>query len=158
MVKERLQNTNRASYVSSNNSLWPRVANGHMCVYDPVSEDDQVEEGDIVFCEVRYSRDGHFLFDAHQVLMKKLYRDTYWYSIGTIHGYCKGHCRIGTIYGKLIWNGRRSNHEWAALMGWAMLMAASKTLPAWAELMAAPALASKTFDGDAGSGPNPHHL
>ena len=53
MVKERLHNTNRASCVSSGNSLWPRVASGHMCVYDPVSEDDQVEEGDIVFLRRR---------------------------------------------------------------------------------------------------------
>ena len=150
MVKERLQNTNRASYVSSGNSLWPTVSSGHMCVYHPVADtaeacaDDQVKEGDIVFCEVQsYSREGHFLFYAHQVLGKKLYGDTYWYSIGNIHGYCNGHCRIGTIYGKLIWNGPTSNPEWAALMG--MLALAS-------------ALASKTLDGDAGAGPNPHHL
>ena len=82
-----------------------------MCVYDPVSEDGQVEEGDIVFCDVESHSDVEIF--AHQVLMKKLYGDTYWYSIGNIHGYCNGHCRIGTIYGKLIWNGPRSNPEWA---------------------------------------------
>ena len=121
MVKGQLQNKERASYVSSGNSLWPRVSSGHMCVYHPVADtdlacaDDQVNDGDIVFCEVP-SKDGHFLFFAHQVLMKTLYGDTYWYSIGNIHGFCNGYCRIATIYGLLIWNGPASDPTWLELM------------------------------------------
>ena len=84
--------------------MWPRVHDNDACTYEPVTRDEQVEKGDIVFCEVQPK--GHFY--AHLVQRKEwdYSRKAWKFTISnakTGKGYVEnGWAYIDTIYGKLV--------------------------------------------------------
>ena len=109
-IKEMLQSGRHVAYRSSGNSLAPRVRSNDMCEYEPVTRDDQVHVGDIVFCQIKER------FWAHLVLRKELQAglaasgrsDWYRYTISNLkeylqpQGYTNGYTSIDKIYGRLI--------------------------------------------------------
>ena len=100
MLREELQAGNRVVYRSSGWSLWPRVHSGDNTYYGPVTSDEDVNEGDIVFCQVW----GRYF--AHLVKTKKECGKPEWpesvYTISRLDGAENGDCKIDTIYGRLI--------------------------------------------------------
>ena len=62
----KLRRGERASFPSSGNSLWPKVCSGDRCVYEPVFDDKDVSEGDIVFRHI--NKRSYFRYFAHRVL------------------------------------------------------------------------------------------
>ena len=53
LIKAQLLAGHSVAYRSSGSSLWPRVCSGDLCTYNPVTSADEVNENDIVFCEVQ---------------------------------------------------------------------------------------------------------
>ena len=53
MIKEQLQLGKPVIYRSSGWSLYPRVWPNDQCTYEPVTSADEVQEDDIVFCQVQ---------------------------------------------------------------------------------------------------------
>ena len=98
MIKEDLQRGREVLYRSSGGSLWPRVHSNDMTHYVPVTRDDEIQEGDIVFCEVQPGD----RFYAHNVKHKWLDGGGWWYTIANLAGRENGWCRICHIYGRLI--------------------------------------------------------
>ena len=107
IIKERLQSGESVSYRSSGWSLHPKVDSGDECLYDPVTEPEEVKVNDIVFCQVKPT----WRFYAH-VVKKKVEEwvdaDDYkkghkvTFSISNLRGYVNGWCTMETIYGKLV--------------------------------------------------------
>ena len=100
MIKEKLQQGRSVVYRSSGWSLWPRVSSGDNLTYNPVTKDSQVEEGDIVFCEVQPCD----RFYAH-VVKSKTWSDRwahYVYMIANLKGRGNGWCYIVHIYGRMV--------------------------------------------------------
>ena len=86
-------------YRSSGWSLYPRVHSNDMCHYTPIRGDDDVEEDDVVFCQVRN------MFFAHLVKRKEWYGcpdNVYSYTISRLDGRENGWTTIDKIYGKLV--------------------------------------------------------
>jgi hypothetical protein len=98
MIKDKLKAGRSVCYRSSGWSLYPRVHCNDQTTYDPVTSDDQVQVGDIVFCQVQpYDR-----FFAHLV-KEKIWRNAAWcFIISNIAGYVNGWCFIEHIYGRLV--------------------------------------------------------
>jgi hypothetical protein len=98
MIKDKLKAGRSVCYRSSGWSLYPRVHCNDQTIYDPVTSDDQVQVGDIVFCQVQpYDR-----FFAHLV-KEKNWRNAAWcFIISNIAGYVNGWCFIEHIYGRLV--------------------------------------------------------
>ena len=104
MIKEALLNGRKCFYRSSGNSLAPRVRSGNGCCYHPVTNADEVNVNDIVFCEVQ---PGDRFF-AH--IIKKKWWHTWdrdeppqWaFTISNIRGHENGWCYIEHIYGKCV--------------------------------------------------------
>ena len=104
MIKEALLKGRKCFYRSSGNSLAPRVRSGNGCCYHPVTNADEVNENDIVFCEVQPGD----RFYAHVVKYK------YWHTgdpheppqwafiISNIKGRENGWCYMEHIYGKCV--------------------------------------------------------
>lgn len=68
-------------------SLSPIVRSGEYCILKPVSEDDEIKVGDIVFCLVR-TIDGQKFYMTHMVLniCSSGHDKTKWYQIGSSWG------------------------------------------------------------------------
>ena len=56
LIKAKLQSGSHVAYRSGGYSLVPRVYHNDMCEYEPVTRDEQVNVGDIVFCQIRELR------------------------------------------------------------------------------------------------------
>ena len=52
--KARLQAGETVEWSSGGSSLAPRIMPGECCRYEPVTQDDDVEKGDIVFCQIKH--------------------------------------------------------------------------------------------------------
>ena len=80
--------------------MWPMVHDNDACTYEPVARDEQVEEGDIVFCEVQPT--GRFY--AHLVQRKEwdYSRKAWKFTISNYQGRENGWAYMDTIYGKLV--------------------------------------------------------
>ena len=104
MIKEALLNGRKCFYRSSGNSLAPWVRSGNGCCYHPVTNADEVNENDIVFCEVQPGD----RFYAHVVKKKYWYTcdpvepDQWAFIISNIKGRENGWCYIEHIYGKCV--------------------------------------------------------
>ena len=100
LIRHQLQRGKTVAYRSSGWSLWPKVCPNDLCIYVPVIDDGQVQEGDIVFCQVRPSE----RYYTHLVLKKEWHRDAhawkYWISTGR-QSYLAGYCWISDVYGRL---------------------------------------------------------
>lgn len=70
LIKANLKDGRNACYRSSGWSLWPTVRSNDQCTYEPVTRDDQVVVGDIVFCEVMRFHGDTKRFYAHRVKAK----------------------------------------------------------------------------------------
>ena len=66
LIKEELLKHKPVTYRSSGWSLWPRINSGDQCTYHPVTHPSEVEEKDIIFCEVQPGN----RFYAHTVKQK----------------------------------------------------------------------------------------
>ena len=105
MIKEALLNGRKCFYRSSGNSLAPWVRSGNGCCYHPVTNADEVNENDIVFCEVQPR--GYFY--AHKILSMSWYdasesdsgKSVPVYVIGNQKGHVNGWCLRKHIYGRL---------------------------------------------------------
>ena len=99
LIKAQLIAGKTVAYRSSGWSLFPRVHSNDLCCYHPVRFDEQVDEGDIVFCNVQPS--GYYY--AHLVKEKEWhYGDGRWkYWISNLAGRINGWCYLQHIYGKL---------------------------------------------------------
>ena len=92
LIKEKLLSGSTACYRSSGWSLYPRVSCGGMTTYRPVTRADEVNVGDIVFCELPpWSR-----FYAHLVSYKwwDTWADKWKFYITDINGHENGRCHI----------------------------------------------------------------
>ena len=99
MIKEELQKGRTVIYRSSGWSLFPRVHSNDMTHYVPVTRDDEIQEDDIVFCEVQPGD----RFYAHLVKCKYRYEGGAWcYIIANLAGRENGWCSLCHIYGRLI--------------------------------------------------------
>ena len=99
MIKEELQKGRPVVYRSSGWSLFPRVHSNDMTHYVPVTRDDEIQEDDIVFCEVQPGD----RFYAHLVKSKYRYEGGAWcYIIANLAGRENGWCSLCHIYGRLI--------------------------------------------------------
>ena len=99
MIKELLLDGKNIAYRQSGWSLWPRIHSNDLTYYYAVSADSEVEEGDIVFCQV----DPGERYYAHLVKTKEWHymRGEWLYTISNMEGRPNGTCFIGQIYGKL---------------------------------------------------------
>ena len=98
MIKEQLQLGKPVIFRSSGWSLYPRVWPNDQCTYEPVTSADEVQEDDIVFCQVQPGD----RFYAHLV-SRKWFQDGEWYfTISHLKGWSNGWCSIKHIYGRLI--------------------------------------------------------
>ena len=100
MINEKLLEGKSVCYRSSGWSLWPRVHSNDQCTYTPVTSVDEVQEEDIVFCQVMPGDRFH----AHLVKKKEWhYRDKFfYYTIANIKGRENVWTTIDKIYGKLV--------------------------------------------------------
>ena len=102
-IKKKLLSGQNAFYRTSGWSLYPYVSANNGCTYKPVTEEDQVQKGDIVFCEVRSWCGGRITFYAHMVLEAELDSSGKMrYIIGNAIGHQNGWCHIEHIYGRLV--------------------------------------------------------
>ena len=99
MIKELLLEGKSIAYRQSGWSLYPRIHSNDLTYYYAVSADSEVEEGDIVFCQV----DPGDRYYAHLVKTKEWHymRGEWLYTISNMEGRPNGTCFIGQIYGKL---------------------------------------------------------
>jgi hypothetical protein len=97
MIKASLQRGQTISYRSSGWSLYPRVHSNDLCTFKPVRSTREVEEGDIVFCEVQPGN----RFYSHSVLTKYVGQGEWQFEIGNKRGRSNGWCKMEQIYGKL---------------------------------------------------------
>ena len=75
--------------------FWPKVCSGDCCVYEPVFDDKDVSEGDIVFRHI--NKRSYFRYFAHRVLDNIIWEGDLWYLIGNARGHSNGYCRIDTL-------------------------------------------------------------
>ena len=81
---------------SGGNSLNPRTMSGECCKYQPVRTHEDVNEGDIVFCQIGPRYWGH-------MVNKKTYvGGDYVYTISNLKGHVNGTTDLAHIYGKVI--------------------------------------------------------
>ena len=106
LIKANLKDGRNACYRSSGGSLWPRVHSNDQCTYEPVTRDDQVVVGDIVFCEVMRFHGDTKRFYAHRVKAKDWMQGSmqgkYKFTIANMQGRENGFSTIDLIYGKLV--------------------------------------------------------
>jgi len=100
LIKQQLDAGQTVAYRSSGWSLFPRVRSNDICCYLPVRFPEQVEEDDIVFCQVQ--PEGYFY--AHLVKEKKWDHDRHaWkFLVSNLEGRINGHCYIEHMVGKLL--------------------------------------------------------
>ena len=98
LIKEQLKLGKPMIYRSSGWSLYPRVHSNDMCFYDPVMYADEVNENDIVFCQVQ---PGDRFF-AHVVSRKWFQNGEWYFTISNLKGRENGWCSMEHIYGRLI--------------------------------------------------------
>ena len=97
MMKVQLQLGKPVICRSSGWSLYPRVWPNDQCTYEPVTSADEVQEDDIVFCQVQPGD----RFYGHLV-SRKWFQDGEWYfTISNLKGWSNGWCSIKHIYGRL---------------------------------------------------------
>lgn len=93
---KRLQDGETIVFKSKGNSMTPKIKSGQACKYKPVTKDDDVKEGDMVFCKVN----GRIF--THLVTAKKQKGLIWRYQISNNHGHVNGWAEIDKIYGKVI--------------------------------------------------------
>ena len=98
LLKTHLQAGRNVCYRSSGWSLVPLVHSNDRTTYAPVTSEDDVSEGDVVFCEVQPR--GYFM--AHMVKAKYRASDGTRFTISNARGWENGWCKIGHIYGRMI--------------------------------------------------------
>ena len=83
-------------YRSSGWSMWPQIHGNDECSYEPVKRDKEVEQDDIVFCQVQPSNQYY----AHKVLWKEYddQKQKWYYEIGNMRVRSNGWCNIEHIY------------------------------------------------------------
>ena len=97
MIREELQAGQPVVYRSSGWSLFPRVHSNDATYYVPVTKEEDVSVGDIVFCQV----EPGLRYYAHLISKKEWYNDKWWYTITNIKGHRNGWADIEHIYGRL---------------------------------------------------------
>ena len=99
LIEKMLKQGKTVAYRSSGWSLYPRVHSGDLCCYSPVRFEEQIAQGDIVFCKVQPS--GYYY--AHLIQTTEWDaasgRTQYW--ISNMAGRFNGHCYLEHIFGKL---------------------------------------------------------
>ena len=98
MIKEQLQLGKPVIYRSSGWSLCPRVWSNDLCTYEPVTSADEVQEDDIVFCQVQPGD----RFYGHLVPRKWFQGGEWYFTISNLKGWSNGWRSIKHIYGRLI--------------------------------------------------------
>ena len=98
MIKNQLLLGRPVIYRSSGWSLWPRVWPNDQCTYGPVTSADDVNEKDIVFCQVQPGD----RFYGHLVSRKWFHNDEWYFTISNLKGRENGWYAIKHIYGRLI--------------------------------------------------------
>ena len=92
-------------YQSCGHRRFAKVKRGECYTYAPVESADQVNERDIVFCQVE--PDDRFLFLVVTAKGFHPNRQEWRFTIANIRGYERGKCFLDKIYGRLI-----SVHYW----------------------------------------------
>jgi hypothetical protein len=100
LLKKKLQSGTPVCYRSSGWSMYPLVHSNDKTTYEPVTDADQVQENDIVFCQVQPGD----RFYAHLVKRKWLSQldGQLYYTIANYKGHEKGWCLIEHLYGRLV--------------------------------------------------------
>ena len=94
--KARLQAGETVQFRGGGNSLRPRIKSGECCVYQPVRTHEDVNEGNIVFCQIGEKYWGHMVKEKTYV------GGDYVYTISNLKGYVNGTTDLAHIYGKVI--------------------------------------------------------
>ena len=77
--------------------MVPRIKSRELCTYAPVLTDDDVKEGDVVFCRVG----GHYY--THLVHTKQKVADgSFRFQIGNMRGNINGWTGLNNIFGRVI--------------------------------------------------------
>ena len=102
MIKAQLLEGKSACYRSSGGSLSPRVCSGDMTTYVPVTEECEVQEDDIVFCEVQPGDrfNAQLVLSIDEGTAAPDGKKTYW--IGNAKRHMNGWCYIGHIHGRMV--------------------------------------------------------
>ena len=89
LIKAQLLDGKTVAYRQSGWSLYPSVRSNDLCCYLPVRFDEQVDQGDIVFCQVQPR--GYYY--AHLVKVKEYSHDLgfYEYWVSNLEGRVNGH-------------------------------------------------------------------
>ena len=96
--KARLQAGKTVQFRGGGRSLHPLIKSGECCKYQPVRTHEDVNEGDIVFCQIKRRYWSHMVLQKTFVGGKKKYE----YLISNIEGYVNGKTDLKHIYGKVI--------------------------------------------------------
>ena len=94
--KARLLEGETVQFRSGGNSLRPKIMSGECCVYQPVRTHEDVNEGDIVFCQIGEKYWGHM------VKQKTYVGGDYVYTISNLKGHENGTTDLAHIYGRVI--------------------------------------------------------
>ena len=97
MIREQLQAGKPVVYRSSGWSLFPRVHSNDATYYVPVTKEEDVSVGDIVFCQV----EPGLRYYAHLISKKEWYNEKWWYTITDRFLHRNGWADIEHIYGRL---------------------------------------------------------
>ena len=108
MIKEQLQAGKSVCFRSSGNSMYPRVHSNDQCTFEPVTNAEEVQQNDIVFCEVQPGD----RFYAHIVKRKDWWDwwkcgkteeqgGEWFFTISNIKGRENGWCAMKHIYGRM---------------------------------------------------------
>lgn len=94
--KARLSNGENVKFREKGNSMVPKIHSREECEYTPVTNPNQIEKGDIVWCKVK---GNHF---THLVLAKKQEGDGWRFKIGSNKGGVNGWIGIENIFAKVV--------------------------------------------------------
>jgi hypothetical protein len=95
----RLKSGESVAFRESGNSMCPRIKSRELCTYAPVLTDDDVDEGDVVFCRVG----GHYYTHmVHAKQRKQKLEDGFTYQIGNLRGHINGWTGLNNIYGRVV--------------------------------------------------------
>ena len=98
MIKDELLAGKYAVFRSGGYSLESiGIKNNDCTEYHPVTKDEEINERDVVFCQVQPTK----RFYGHMVKHKKTYGDRICYTISNAKGYENGWCYLEDMYGRL---------------------------------------------------------
>lgn len=92
-IKKHMDNGEAVVHWEFGNSLFPVIRNKEYCLIKPLKKDEQINDGDCVFCKIF----GEY-YMVHRVIESVAVRNEIWYRIGDTWG--KTYGWTTEVYGK----------------------------------------------------------